>query len=54
MLKVKMHVAKYLQFELSVRPSVGAFTVQRIQSQSLYLTTENENVNVLFENKDDI
>lgn len=49
-----MHVAKYLQFKLSVRPSVGAFTVRRIQSQSLYLTTENENVNVLFENKDDI
>ena len=49
-----MHVAKYLQFKLSVRLSAGAFTVQWIQSQSLCLTTENENVNVLFENKDDI
>lgn len=49
-----MYVAKYLQFQLSVPLSVGAFTVQWIQSQSLYLTMENEIINVLFENKDNI
>lgn len=56
-LLVRMHMAstlKYLEFKLSFPLSLVPLLSGWIQPQNLYLTTENENINVLFENKGNI